>query len=98
MPQKDPTYSNPNATIGESDHPQHRAGPGEGVRAPLAAEGAEHPEISIFDGAGNESVAVLGQDEQGRPKQGTGPTSAAAMTDARQSGDPLGDDFSPGKH
>lgn len=68
---------------GETDHPQHRAGPGEGVRAPYAAETGVS-EISVFDGAGNESVVRTVGDESGQRAQGTGPSSAAAEADAER--------------
>jgi hypothetical protein len=66
---------------GDTDHPQHRAGPGEGVRAPYATETGVS-EISVFDGAGNESVVRTVGDETGRRAQGTGPDSAAAEANA----------------
>lgn len=91
---KDPTYSDTSATIGDSDHPQHRAGPGEGIRAPLAQEGADHAEMSVFDGAGNEKVVVVADDDQGRMSQGTGGSSAEALADARKPGDRLGHGYS----
>lgn len=80
---KDPTYSDQSATIGESDHPQHRAGPGEGNRAPLAEKGADHAEMSVFDGKGNEEVVVTTNDEEGKMAQGTGPSAGEAMADAQ---------------
>lgn len=83
------------AIIGETDHEQHRAPPGEGVRAPLTSEGADHPEFSIFDGKGNESVVVVGSNEEGRPSEGTGPDAAAAMADSKRPGNQLGEDFGP---
>lgn len=68
---------------GDTDHDQHRAGEGEGVRAPLATETGVS-EISVFDGAGNESVVRTVGDETGGRVQGTGPTSAAAEADAEK--------------
>lgn len=68
---------------GDTDHPQHRAGPGEGVRAPYATETGVS-EISVFDGAGNESVVRTVGDEKGKRAQGTGPNSAAAAADAEE--------------
>jgi len=50
--------------MGPDNGPQHRAGPGEGIRAPFAEDG-EAPQISVFDGKGNESVVVAGQNEDG---------------------------------
>lgn len=68
---------------GDSDHPQHRAGAGEGVRAPLNTETGVS-EISVFDGAGNESVVRTEGGEGGERVQGTGPTSAAAAENAEE--------------
>jgi hypothetical protein len=68
---------------GDSDHPQHRAGAGEGVRAPYATETGVS-EISVFDGAGNESVVRTVGGEGGQRVQGTGPTSEAAAADAEK--------------
>jgi hypothetical protein len=80
------------AVIG-NDGDRHRAGPGEGVRAPLVSEGADHAEFSVFDGKGNESVVVVGADSKGRTSQGTGASSeeAAANTADTQ----LGEGFGP---
>ncbi|MDQ6613178.1 MAG: hypothetical protein M3083_00025 [Actinomycetota bacterium] len=97
QPDTDVRDGNQSAVIGETGHAQHRAGPGEGVRAPLVQDGADHAEFSIFDGKGNESVVVVTTDDEGRIAEGTGPTSAAAMKDARKSGDRLGNAFG-GKH
>jgi hypothetical protein len=86
---------------GETDHEQHRAGPGEGVRAPFVEETGVS-EISIFDGAGNESVVRVAKDAEGRVAQGAGPTSEAAEAEAqellKESRVGLSDKFSPGKH
>ena len=68
---------------GDTDHEQHRAGAGEGVRAPFATETGVS-EISVFDGAGNESVVRTVGDESGGRVQGTGPTSEAAQADAEK--------------
>src|SRR5215213_2316240 len=68
---------------GDTDHHQHRAGDGEGVRAPFAAETGVS-EISVFDGAGNESVVRTKGDESGQRAQGTGPSSEAAAADAEK--------------
>jgi hypothetical protein len=69
--------------VGASDHPQHRAGLGEGVRAPYNTETGVS-EISIFDGAGNERIVRTVTDEKGHRAQGTGPTSADAEADAER--------------
>jgi len=75
----------------------HRAAEGEGVRAPFVAESGGPPQTSVFDGAGNESVVTLGQNEDGRVAEGTGATLADAMDDAESGDTLLGKDFSP-KH
>jgi hypothetical protein len=68
---------------GDTDHHQHRAGDGEGVQAPFATETGVS-EISVFDGAGNESVVRTQGAEGGRRVQGTGPSSEAAAADAEK--------------
>lgn len=86
---------------GETDHPQHRAGPGEGVRAPSATETGVS-EISVFDGAGNEQVVRTETDEHGHRVQGTGGSSAAAAADAEdlldEGGQRIGEAFGPTHH
>ena len=67
---------------GDPDHEVKRAGEGEGVRAPLAAEGADHAEFSIFDGKGNEQVVVVTENEEGKRVQATGDSSAEAAEKA----------------
>jgi len=83
---------------GESDHPQHRAGPGEGVRAPSVDETGVS-EISVFDGAGNESVVRTTTDADGKRAQGTGSSSAEAAADADRlldkEGGGIGEGFGP---
>jgi hypothetical protein len=69
-----------NNPIEEQDTPVHRAGPGEGVRAPLTGEGADHAEFSIFDGKGNEQVVVVGDNKEGKPVQATGDSAAEAQS------------------
>jgi hypothetical protein len=84
---------------GDTDHHQHRAGPGEGVRAPYLADGGDAAEMSVFDGAGNESVVRLTTDAEGNTAQGTGPTSEAAAEDAegllKKARRAVGDAFGP---
>jgi hypothetical protein len=84
---------------GDTDHPQHRAGPSEGVRAPYLADGGDAAEMSVFDGAGNESVVRLMTDDEGHTAQGTGPTSEAAAEDAegllKKARRAVGDAFGP---
>jgi len=55
-----------------SDPETRRAGPGEGIRAPFAQDTGGQAQTSVFDGKGNESVVVFGENEDGRPSQGTG--------------------------
>ena len=69
-----------NNPIEEQDTEVHRAPPGEGVRAPLAQDGADHAEFSIFDGKGNEQVVVVGDYKEGKPVQATGDTAAEAAS------------------
>jgi len=68
--------------MGPDNGPQHRAGPGEGVRAPFASETGGSPEFSVFDGKGNESVVVMTETEDGRPAQGTGDNADSAQNEA----------------
>jgi hypothetical protein len=49
--------------------------------------------MSVFDGAGNESVVVIAEDDEGRLSEGTGASSAEAMADAKKPGDRLGHGF-----
>ena len=59
--------SNETDRLGSTDHSQHRAPDNEGVGAPMAqATGEGPPQISIFDGQGNETVVVVAEDEEGR--------------------------------
>ncbi len=87
---------------GDTDHPQHRAGAGEGVRAPFAEETGVS-EISVFDGKGNESVVRTVTDDSGKRVQGTGPSSADAAEDAKNlvkddSGQDIGEGLGPAAH
>ncbi|MGI8984495.1 MAG: hypothetical protein ACR2HM_08195 [Acidimicrobiales bacterium] len=85
---------------GETDHDQHRAGKDEGFRAPFATETGVS-EISVFDGAGNESVVRTIGDDAGKRVQGTGPNSADAEADAERllkKGGDIGEDFGPTHH
>ncbi len=67
--------------MGPDNGPQHRAGPGEGIRAPFASDSGGPPQTSVFDGKGNESVVVAGPDEGGRLAQGSGPDVESAQGD-----------------
>ncbi|HEX2063389.1 MAG TPA: hypothetical protein VHE80_03095 [Acidimicrobiales bacterium] len=84
--------------LGSTDHEQHRAPPGEGSRAPLASEGAEHAQFSVYDGKGNESVAVVAENEEGRTSEGVGATTEEALEDARKPGELLGEGMNPKGH
>ncbi len=86
---------------GDTDHPQHRAGEGEGVRAPYATETGVS-EISVFDGKGNEQVVRTVSDASGQRVQGTGNSSADAADDAQrllsEGGQSVGEGFVPEGH
>ncbi len=60
------------------DQNKRRAGPGEGIRAPFAQDTGGQSQTSVFDGKGNESVVVFGENEDGRAAQGTGSDVASA--------------------
>jgi hypothetical protein len=79
---------------GSSDHPQHRAGEDEGVRAPFQ-EDKGPIQSSVFDGAGNEQVVVTTGDAEGNRTQGTGATAEEALADAQNSDEAVGDGFYP---
>ena len=83
------SLDDPQAVVGKEDN--HRAGPGEGFRAPLAQETGAPPQYSSFDGKGNERVVVLSENEQGQPAQGVGPSAAAAQADAEGGDTQIGD-------
>lgn len=68
--------------VGPGDDEQHRAGAGEGVRAPFAQEEGGDPQISVFDGKGNESVVVASTNKDGRSAQGSGDNVAEAEAEA----------------
>lgn len=75
-----------------------RAPQGEGISAPFSKDSGGPPQTSIFDGAGNESVVVLGRNEKdGRMAEGAGATLDDALEDARTGDTLLGEDFSPNK-
>ena len=75
----DPQFTDQSRVTGYGNPDNHRAGAGEGVRAPFASDGADHSEFSIFDGAGNEQVVVVTNNKDGKPVQSTGDSSASAM-------------------
>jgi len=76
------TQSTEGEQLGSTDHPQHRAPEGEGIRSDSPGE------YSTFDGAGNETVVSVGEEQ----KLGTGPTAAEAEKDIA-SDEPIGEDF-----
>lgn len=81
--------------VGEGDDPQHRVPEGEGTRAGLAEETGGPPQTSIYDGKGNESVVVLADDEEGKPREGTGPDLESALAEAKNPKKVIGDAFNP---
>ncbi len=86
--------SDPNESdFGGTDHPMHKAPAGQGVEAPLSQETGGPAEMSTFDGRGNESVVVVGENEAGLRSQGTGGTREEAAADTRDPSDQLGEDF-----
>jgi len=95
--QTDPKFSDRNRVTGVSAPDSHRAGEGEGVRAPLAQDGADHPEFSVFDGQGREQVVTVTTDADGRVTQSTGESSESALDKAKKMKDRLGDAFGPPK-
>ncbi len=72
-----------------ADHLHELAGEDEGIRSSSPAQ------MSVFDGAGNEAVVVIGQDDQGRRKEGTGASAAEAAKDAKDAREPIGEGFYP---
>lgn len=99
--QTDPKFSDPDRVVGVGAEDAHRAPEGEGNRAPLAQEGAENAQFSIFDGEGNEQVVVLTDDSEGKPVMPTGDTAAEAKSKADKgktgTGTALGEGYSPEK-
>ncbi len=93
----DPKFSDRSRVTGLSAPDANRAGEGEGVRAPLAADGADHSEFSVFDGAGNESVVVVGTNDEGKVTQATGKSSEEAQGLLGKMKERLGDGFGPSK-
>ncbi|MDQ3680298.1 MAG: hypothetical protein M3378_07115 [Actinomycetota bacterium] len=78
---------------GSSDHSQHRTPAGEGSEAPLSEHEGGPAEMSLYDGTGNEMTAVLTEDEEGMPRQGTGEDTEAAIKDAKDPGEPISPGF-----
>lgn len=78
---------------------KHRAGEGEGFRAPSVNEsGSDVIQSSIYDGAGNEIVVATGVDSEGNRKQGTGESAEEAIKDIDKSDEALGKGFGTGRH
>jgi hypothetical protein len=71
-----------------ADHLHDLTGENEGIRS------SSPDQMSVFD-AGEERVVVVGQDSQGRRKQGTGRSAAEAARDARSTKEPIGEGFYP---
>ncbi len=91
----DPKFSDRSRVTGVSTPDSNRAAEGEGVRAPLASDGADHSEFSVFDGAGNESVVVVDTNEEGKLVQSTGASSEEATKGINKLKERLGDAFGP---
>lgn len=72
-----------------ADHLHELSGENEGIRS------SSPDQMSVYDGSGKEYVVVVGQDDEGRRKQGTGETAAEAAADARSSKEPIGEGFYP---
>lgn len=75
---------------------KHRAGEGEGFRAPLVEDSGDVIQSSIYDGTGNEIVVATGVDSEGNRKQGTGETAEEAIKDLEKSDETLGKGFGTG--
>ena len=72
-----------------ADHLHELAGENEGIRS------SSPDQMSVFDSAGGEKIVVLGTDESGREKQGTGESAAEAAEEARSTKEPIGEGFYP---
>ena len=84
---------NQQGVLGTDNGPQNRAGPGEGVRAPLAQDTGGEAQISVFDGKGNERVVVATQNPEGNLAQGTGDDAASARAEAHRGEEHPGSSF-----
>ena len=86
------------SVVGSDSADTHRAGPGEGIRAGFAQDTGGQAQTSVFDGKGNESVVMFGENAEGRPAQGTGPDAdtAAAEVATGDANDPGSDIYDPG--
>ena len=72
---------------------RHRLGADEGIRAPFAQDTTEQAQTSVFDGKGNESVVMLGENKNGAPSQGTGPDVASAEAEVASDDNDPGSSF-----
>ena len=72
---------------------KHRLGAGEGIRAPFAQDTTGPAQTSVFDGKGNESVVLLGENKDGAPSQGTGPDPASAEAEVASDDNDPGSSF-----
>ena len=84
-------------TVGNADHLQHRAPEGEGSGSD-PDDPSTPPQMSIYDGKGNESVVVLTVDADGKPSQGAGASLKDALKDAKTADAGLSDAFYGTKH
>lgn len=87
-------FSDPNRVVGIPTEAR-RAPEGEGNRAPLAQNEGGDPQFSIFDGAGNENVAVITPNEDGKPVVATGKTADEARKSVDKMDTMIGDGYSP---
>ena len=72
---------------------RHRLGADEGIRAPFAQDTTGQAQTSVFDGKGNESVVLLGENRDGEPAQGTDPDLASAEAEVVDGDADPGSDF-----
>jgi hypothetical protein len=82
------TQSDEGPQLGSTDHPQHRAPEGEGIRSDSPNQ------YSIFDGEGNEVVVTVHGEQEGERTLATGPTAAESAQTADKS-DEVGEGFFP---
>ena len=72
-----------------AEHLHDLAGENEGIRS------SSPDQMSVFDSAGREHIVVVGEDESGRRKEGTGRSAAEAAKDAKDPKEPIGEGFYP---
>ncbi|HWC11825.1 MAG TPA: hypothetical protein VG455_11440 [Acidimicrobiales bacterium] len=92
--QTDPQFSDPNRVVGTPEEAD-RAPEGEGNRAEFAQYGADKSQFSIFDGAGNENVVVVTDNEEGKPVAATGKTADDAQKSVKKMDSGIGEDYYP---